>query len=718
MITPIHRAENLTNWYITAGDRAYLIGAQDGSFPDLGWHVHGEMGGLWTHPTKLLDGFWLQINGTWLTDAQEYTGGPYWQEFRYSGLRKGLAVTRRQFVPDGEPAVVVRYTVHSPVDRSLKLKFLARTDLRGVWLSEMDGVRDGYDHAEYDEQRQAFVCRDDLNPWRVVLGACGEAPVAHESGRTLWGPEQTQGRGISVAMDYTFEVKAGDTITLDLVMAGSVEAYERVCANIDGYEQAKAQRYGALLSRSALTIPDATIQTAWDWVKCNYDWLVRTVPELGTGLGAGVQDYPWWFGCDNSYALFGCLALGQHEVAVDTLDLLRELSVKWNGDTGRVVHECSTMGYAYNPGNAQETPHFIKAVWHTFRWTGDMDFLRRHYAFCKKGLLEYTLGACCPDGDLLPYGYGIIEVEDLNLQVLDTAVYTVEALDALAGMADLMGEPETAAQSTQLRDRVRTRIEEAFWMDAERMYGDIVATPREMAPRLRSWLRQAERMGGDGGRVKPPEVAAALRDLLHEAETDPKQDTKRPWNLRNWVVICPAEAGLAPADRACRMLERVETPEFTGRWGMYLSGIDHTHIMTINTGVLAVAEAAYGRAEQALAYTRKIASTLSMHMPGGIAEMSPDYGCFVQAWSGYGVAWPVVAHIFGLRPEAHLRRLSVKPTFPAGWNGARLERVRIGDVYFDIDYDGHDVQVAGTDAEGRPLAITTRREDGQLWINW
>src|ERR1043166_9811385 len=36
--------------YVTAGDRAYLIGTQDGDFPAMGQHVPGEMGGLGLHP--------------------------------------------------------------------------------------------------------------------------------------------------------------------------------------------------------------------------------------------------------------------------------------------------------------------------------------------------------------------------------------------------------------------------------------------------------------------------------------------------------------------------------------------------------------------------------------------------------------------------------------------------------------------------------------------
>ena len=47
--------------YVTAGDRTYLIGTQDGNFPDMGQHVPGEMGGLWLPPIKLIDAFQARI---------------------------------------------------------------------------------------------------------------------------------------------------------------------------------------------------------------------------------------------------------------------------------------------------------------------------------------------------------------------------------------------------------------------------------------------------------------------------------------------------------------------------------------------------------------------------------------------------------------------------------------------------------------------------------
>ena len=51
------KPQYLASPFVTAGDRVYLVGFQDGSFPELGWHITGEMGGIWDHPIKLMDGF-------------------------------------------------------------------------------------------------------------------------------------------------------------------------------------------------------------------------------------------------------------------------------------------------------------------------------------------------------------------------------------------------------------------------------------------------------------------------------------------------------------------------------------------------------------------------------------------------------------------------------------------------------------------------------------
>ena len=47
--------------YVTSGKKAQIIGLQDASFPDLGGHVAGEMGGIWTGSFKLADGYWMKV---------------------------------------------------------------------------------------------------------------------------------------------------------------------------------------------------------------------------------------------------------------------------------------------------------------------------------------------------------------------------------------------------------------------------------------------------------------------------------------------------------------------------------------------------------------------------------------------------------------------------------------------------------------------------------
>src|SRR5579859_6106872 len=128
---PIVAQEHLDATFIAAGARAYLIGRQDGSFPDMGWHQKGEMGGIWAHPIKLLDGFWLRVGDTWLTGACRFRIGPYWAEHEY--VLDGLRLVRHEFVPDTEPALVVRYALTSTAGGTIPVRFLARTDLRDVW---------------------------------------------------------------------------------------------------------------------------------------------------------------------------------------------------------------------------------------------------------------------------------------------------------------------------------------------------------------------------------------------------------------------------------------------------------------------------------------------------------------------------------------------------------------------------------------------------------
>ena len=189
--------------------------------------------------------------------------------------------------------------------------------------------------------------------------------------------------------------------------------------------------------------------------------------------------------------------------------------------------------------------------------------------------------------------------------------------------------------------------------------------------------------GQKPGRVAPS-MLAHLESLLQRARALPP-DEEVAWFFGNWVINAPLEAGLSPQGRADAVLDLLETPQFLGPAGVYLNGISQGSAMSISTGALAGAEIAYGRIDQAVRLCRLLADQLELRMPGAISEMSPDGGCFVQAWSGYGAIYPLACGVFGLFPDAGARHVVLAPQLPSGWPYARLTDIRVGDALLSLE---------------------------------
>src|SRR5262245_48561068 len=173
------QARNKRQPYVTAGDRTYLIGTQDGNFPDMGHHVPGEMGGLWLPPIKLLDTFEARIAEAGLpaeVALAESTGMvtyPYGTLFRYDRTLDELNVERFQFSPDQQQGLIVQYRFRNQSDhaRHLRFRWFVKTDLRPGWYADHLGTRDGDDAVKWDADAHVFIARDTDNPWFCVWGA-------------------------------------------------------------------------------------------------------------------------------------------------------------------------------------------------------------------------------------------------------------------------------------------------------------------------------------------------------------------------------------------------------------------------------------------------------------------------------------------------------------------------------------------------------------------
>lgn len=680
-----NHGQNKRQPYVTAGDRAYLIGTQDGDFPDMGQHVPGEMGGLWLHPIKLIDGFWASVTDLStgrhiaLAASSELVTYPYGTRFRYGAVSNGLEIQRFQFSPDGCQGLVVRYTFTNTSDRAkrLELDFSVKTDLRPVWFSDHVGIRDARDSVAWNARDELFIASDTRNDWYSVWGAVHAADARPVSDPR---PIHTSGNGATAASRYRLTLDANSASTLTFVIAGSatseedaISSYRYVAANHAMLLQRKKDHYASIIDRARIRIPDQRLQEVYNWVKINAEWLVRDVPGIGRGLGGGFMEYPWWFGTE-TYSLQALMATGDYYLPEQTLRLLRDQSQKANGN-GRIIHELSTNGAVSNRGNTQETAQFILTVGELYEWTGDLDFAREMYPEMNAGI-HWLLTDMDRNGDLFPEGYGIMEVSGLDAELIDVAVYTQQALEATARIARVLHDIKAAERYQRLASQLEKKINARFWIAPESTYADFYGSREQAVSAAEGAARQIGLVGED--KLTPRDKALRRYYRLLARKFSAMPDTSRGWiTNENWVITTPMETGIAPPERAVRLLDKIRR-EDVGKYGPFLSAVDREAMMTISTGVQAVSEANYGRSDQALWYMDRIVQTFNRRSPGTISEMMPDYGCFTIAWTSYGIVIPLIQHIFGIRPDAPQKTVVFAPHMPTGWEDVSIDDLPVG----------------------------------------
>jgi glycogen debranching enzyme len=726
------KSEYLNSPFVAAGNRVYLVGHQNGSFPELGWHIEDEMGGIWDHPIKLMDGF--QIELLWgdevqaLDKASTFTNYPFANKQYFAIKNKKIAVERWQFVPDDKEGLVVQLMMENlaGTDQEFQLRFVGNTDLRPTWLGERTQMIDHSDKAVFDGEIDAWVVKDSLNPWYVSFGA-DWASSYHQTVTSDYS-----GKGISASLLYDVSLAGGETAILNFVVAGSyhskdgaIATYKDIQGQYLNYFTEKRDRYKKLASHSKLTVPDKTMEQTFEWLKYNADWLVRTVPEIGTGITAGIPDYPWWFGVDSEYALKGYMAIGQSDVVYKTIALLDSLSAATNGN-GRIIHETSTNGAVFNRGNINETPQFASLIWEVYLWNGDIEFLKRYFPTIKKGL-KWLMDENDANKNLFPDGFGMMEIHGLNSEMIDVAVYTQRAFDDASKMADELGDNALARSYKNTADALKDKINKEFWSEAFNSYADFIGTDQQALKLIADAMVRADTLN------KPwavEELTKTKATILANPSTTP-----RPFVLHhNWVVNTPMEMKIADDEKALKALTTAEA--FVNPFGVFVTGIDRDAsagsdegsfkgskifsytgaVMTLPTGVQAIAENNYGRPNNALNYLKRMARTFSYALPGSMYEVSPDYGMMAQAWNIYGFAVPIVQQFFGIAPQASKKKVVIMPQMPDEWDEASLENVVISDNAVSVFYHKANgllkLKVVQENPDWEAVVILPQQKDG------
>jgi hypothetical protein len=393
---------------VASGTRAYVEGFQDGNFYANGWHITGEMGGVWTPPLKLVDGVWFGVNGHWVGPATKFSSGWGYTRFTLPDT-DGLRLQRTDFVPDGVRGALFGLDISNPgAARTVHVTVDAHSELMGAYPWGFSGVTPNAadnlpDHGAFAGNALQFTDVGALpgaptHNYAALVGA-QQAATSHTVAATggafrgaqgdsvCTGSEPAPGKlpsecsdgpfgkGTGGELTYDVHVPAGAGRTLWIAVAGSDKGVSDARHQLDvtlrdpsGELASKIAARADLARRTQVSLPgDRLLQNALDWGKQNLADLTQTAHNmqirwtnqghqfpapLGTvqrarWFGAGFPDYPWMFATDGEYTNFAAMALGQFDTAEAHLRALRDVSDILNNRSGVVVHETVSDGSVY-----------------------------------------------------------------------------------------------------------------------------------------------------------------------------------------------------------------------------------------------------------------------------------------------------------------------------------------------------------------------------------
>jgi hypothetical protein len=698
---------------VAAGTRAYSVGFQDGRFYANGWHITGEMGGIWAPPLKLADGIWFGVDDAWIGAATRFTSGRGYVRYDLPDA-SGLTLRRVDFAPDGTRAVSYGLQLTNPgsAPKTVTVKVDAHSELMTAYpwgwtmpsAADANGadtgvVRDGA-LAFSDGAYTSFVASD-RRPDGAEVGAGhwgaqpGTVCAADSQAMPSGCDDGPFGKGTGGQLRYRVTVRPGGTETVWVAVAATRGDLAQALRDPGRQLAEKAGDRARLGEFTKLDLPgDRPLQEAVDWGKQNLADLTQTATDLKlrftnegkafpapiatipkvTFFGAGYPDYPWLFATDGEYTSFAAVALGQFETAKAHMIALRDVSEIVNQRSGKVAHEIVTDGSVYygantSAGNTDETAKFPSIVALLWRWTGDDRFRDQLYDFSVRNL-EYIVSTLDADHDGWPEGLGNVERPGMGPEKLDNTVYFIRGLYDLADMAAAKHDRATARWAGDLADRLRARFDPQWWDEANRQYADSLGDMNERIQQ-RHWIG-----------VTPMEI-----ELTDDGETVP---------------------GLAPADHGSAALAERETPCYSGspplNPGLFHTGCEggpegkgERIVYSLGNSIAAVGEGNYGRSAKRYTDANVVPMFQPDEQPGALPEVlpSPDQNanidrCWtcrsmvVQAWGHYGTAWPVVHQQLGVRPSLGTGRLDVVPLVPDGQPSVAGRNIRLGDGAVDV----------------------------------
>ncbi len=411
---------------------------------------------------------------------------------------------------------------------------------------------------------------------------------------------------------------------------------------------------------TGLDTPDAGLNRGFGWAKVRVDSFLAESPAAGRSLMAGYggsrpgwadgrAGFSWYFSRDACWTAFATLAMGDREIAKDTLRFL----ARTQAANGKVAHECSTSGLI-DYDAADSTPLFLLLAARYAAWSGDFDTMERLWPQILSAY-RYCLSTDRDDDGLIEnHGVGHGWIAHGPLGGLEVTLYLAACwLAALEGLAPV-----------------------AHALDAGLLAEELV----ERGERARQAIRRRFRVGDD--------YALGL-------ERD-----GRPRMHRTALLAVPLLLGAVDAREVPAWFDAIAGEDFTAPWGVRLipksdplfdaRGYDQGTIWPLYTGWVSLAEWRGGRWEAALAHWKSNAGLASERAKGAFDEVLHGLErtgagtCPDQAWSAAMVIAPAIEGLWGVVPDALNHTVQLSPYLPQDWNDMALHRLRVGPTTLDL----------------------------------
>lgn len=655
--------------FVTTGRRLYVVGDIDGGFrprsnpydlyafgqplPDD--PLAGKLQGVWAQPVKGLSGYRyeVELDGVaWQLDAAEsFTQSMDSVRFHFSD--HGIRAERTDTAALDEPLLLTSLTLvrelGPPVDVSVR--FTAHFDLQDAWFTTL-GDRRNTAH-QVTEEDGRLIARADVDPRRWVVAVGGvtrpdRVEIEPGSGSLCYQVRLERSRparltfGLAISSDSA-GAEAADVLTSGLTQVEALRAQKSAC-----YADLRVEG-------PRLESPDPELDTAFALALSNLQMLEAETSRLGRFCYAGLEVFPFWFSADAAYSMTGMMIAGLQQTAIAHA----RLGARFLG-RGRVPHQISPAGHVAFEGNAPETPLWVLGIRDAYRWSGDRQLLRDLFPRAWAAMFDYVLTAIDPDGDGYPSGPGMVEVDGLGAETLDSAAYTWAALGALAEIADVLGEHEKAAVAGHRADQIAGRFTTDWWDEPSGAF------------------------------------AMSLGEPGHRRQADP-----------HWAVITPLEVGLAGPAEAAATLSTVRR-EHLNRWGLqHTAGADE-RVWTLPTATLSRAAYRNGDPHLGFAMLRLLVEPLEHGPIGLFHELIPEGASILQLWSAATLLRGVVEDLLGIDARAGEHTLSVHPQLPEGWDRVALHNLRFGEHLVSVIIEHGKAQV--TCHEGSELRVESQGE--------